>query len=127
MFQNVRHRIVRFTMQYNSRMTPTDRATRCVTPSRHRDVHKAGRSVWSAGDGRRLLTTLGDDRRAVAKLFLVQTSEVGEIKSSRGNCAYVRRYSNFVFCMINKLQLQGALSPRPETLDPLEARPRGRF
>jgi len=32
----------------------------------------------------RLLTTLGDDRRAVAKLFLVQTLE----KSSGGNYAY---------------------------------------
>ena len=27
----------------------------------------------------------------------------------------------FHFCLINILQLQGALSPRPETLDPVEA------
>jgi len=36
-----------------SSLTPTDRATRCVTPSRHRAAHKAGRWVWSTGDGRR--------------------------------------------------------------------------
>jgi len=41
----------------------------------------------------RLLTTLGDDRRAVARLFSVQRLK----KSSRGNYAYVWRYSNFVF------------------------------
>jgi len=34
-----------------------------------------------------------DDRRAGAKLFLVQRLE----KSSKGNYAYVWRYSNFVF------------------------------
>jgi len=30
----------------------------------------------------------------------------------------------FRICLINILQLQGALSPRTEALDPLEARPR---
>jgi len=49
-------------------LVPKERATRCVTPSRHRAVRKAGRWVWSTGDGRR--STVDDDRRAVAKLFL---------------------------------------------------------
>jgi len=40
-----------------------------------------------------LLTTLGDDEHAVAKLFLFQRLE----KSSRGNYAYFWRYSDFVF------------------------------
>jgi len=41
----------------------------------------------------RLLTTLGNNRCAITKLFLVQRSQ----KSSRGNYAYVWRYSNFIF------------------------------
>jgi len=38
---------------HKSWLTPTDRATRRVTPSRHRAVHKAGHWVWSTGNGRR--------------------------------------------------------------------------
>ena len=40
-----------------------------------------------------LLTTIGDDRRVVAKLFSVQRLE----KSSRENYVYFWIYSNFVF------------------------------
>jgi len=65
----------------------------------------------------RLLTTLGDDRRAIAKLILVQRF----VKSCGGNYAYVWRYLNFVFCLIDILQLQRVLSLRPEDLDPVEA------
>jgi len=52
-------------------LTPTDHETHCVTPSPYRAVHKAGynRQVMVVG---RVLTTLGDNRRAIAKLFLVQ-------------------------------------------------------
>jgi len=39
-------------LNYKSELTPTDRATRCVTPTR-RAVHKAGRGVFSTDDGRR--------------------------------------------------------------------------
>jgi len=52
-------------------LTPTDRMMHCVTPSRHCAVHRAGRSDRQVTVVGRLLTTLGDDRRAVAKLFLV--------------------------------------------------------
>jgi len=38
---------------YKSWLTPKNRATHCVTPSRHRAVHKAQRWVWSTCDGRR--------------------------------------------------------------------------
>jgi len=37
---SVRHTPV---LYHKSWLTPTERATRCVTPSRHRAVHKAGR------------------------------------------------------------------------------------
>jgi len=57
-------------------MTPADRATRCVTPVvivlRTKLDAECNRQATVVG---RLLTTLGDDRRAVtavAKLFLVQ-------------------------------------------------------
>jgi len=40
-------------ISHKSWLTPTDRATRCVTPSRHRVIHKAGCWVWSTSDGRR--------------------------------------------------------------------------
>jgi len=74
-------------------LTPMDHAMHCVL-SHHYAVHKAGRSVRLTGDGRwSMLTTLGDDQRAVAKLFLVQRLE----KSSRVNYTNVWRYSNFVF------------------------------
>jgi len=91
-------------------LTAADRATRCVTTSRRR-------AVRSTGDGRRSsveLTTLGNDRRAVAKLFLAQ--KLG--KSSRGNCAY------FGDIRISDLfdKYSAALSPRPEALDQVEAR-----
>jgi len=67
----------------------------------------------------RLLTTLGDDECAVAKLFLVQMLQ----KSCCENYTYVERYSNFFICLINILQLEETLSLRPEALDPVEAWP----
>ena len=54
----------------------------------------------------RLLTTLGDDRRAVTKLFLVQRLE----KSSRGIYAYFLEILKFRICLINILQLQRFVS-----------------
>jgi len=70
----------------------------------------------------RLLTTLGDERRAVAKLFSVQRLE----KSSRGNYAYGWRHSNFVFVWQTFSSFRG-LCPLDQKLwnvDPVEAWPR---
>ena len=67
----------------------------------------------------RLLTTLGDDRRAVAKLF---SSEIGEkLQRELRLCLEI---FEFLICLINILQLQGALSPRSEALAAVEAHPR---
>jgi len=65
-----------------------------VTTSHHRAVHKAGCSCdWQATVIGQMLTTLGNNRHAITKLFLAQ--RLG--KSSGGNSTYFWRYSNFIF------------------------------
>ena len=54
-----------------------------------------------------LLTTNGDDRHVVTKLFLVQ-------KLGKRKLRLFSEIFEFHICLINILQLQGALSPRPE-------------
>jgi len=69
-----------------SRLTTTDCTMHCITPSHHRAVHKAGRWVWSTGDGHQS-TTVDNIWRwsiAIVKLFLAQ--RLGE--SSRDNYTY---------------------------------------
>jgi len=66
---------------------------------------------------RSTVTTLGDDQRAIPKLFLVQRLE----NSPRINYPYFGDIFEFRICLINILQLQGALFPGPEALDPVEA------
>jgi len=85
---------------YKSWLTPKDRVTQRVARSfaSHPDVIVLCTKLDTECDRQttvlgRLLTTLGDDRRAVTKLFLVQRLE----KSSRGNYTYFWRYSNLVF------------------------------
>jgi len=75
-------------------LKPTYRTTRCITPvvivlCTKLDA-ECDRQATVVG---RLLTALGDTRRAIVKLFLVQRLA----KSSRWNYAYVWRYSNFLF------------------------------
>jgi len=72
-------------------LTPTDRATRCVTPSRHRAVHKAGRWVWSTGDGRRS-TVYNTWRRSTCRREIILSSEVGE-KLQRELCLWLEIFA----------------------------------
>jgi len=69
---------------YKTWLTPTDRATRCVTHSRHRAMHKAGRWVWSTGDGRRS-TVDNTWRRLTCRREIILSSAVGEKHASFGN------------------------------------------
>jgi len=78
---------------HKSWLTPVDRATRCVTSSRHRAAHKAGRWVWSTGDGRRS-TVDNTSRRSTCRREIILSWEVG--KSSRVAYAYFWRYSKFI-------------------------------
>ena len=66
----------------------------------------------------RLLTTLGDDRRAVAKLFLVQ--KLGGLQKNYAYFGDIR-----VSYLFDKYSLgSGGFVFRPEALDPGEVRPR---
>jgi len=103
-----------------SRLTPTDRATRCVTPSRHHAVHKAGRWVWSTGDGRRS-TVDNTWRRSTWRREIILGSEVGE--KSQTELRLLLETSEVRVCLKNILQRQGALYSRPEDLDPVGAWP----
>jgi len=96
---------------YKCWLTPTDRATRCFPPSRHRAVQKAGRWVWSTGDGHRSSVD-NTWQRSPRRREIILSLEVGE--SSTGNCAYFLEISDFCICLINILQLLGALSHRPK-------------
>jgi len=58
-------------------LTPTDRATHCVTPRCHRAAHKAGCWVWSTGNGRRS-TVDNTWRRSTCHREIILRSEVGE-------------------------------------------------
>jgi len=75
---------------------PTDGATRCVTLcSRHRAEFKAGRWVWSSGDGRR--STVDNTWRLSTyryEITIVQRLE----NSSRGNYAYVGSHRDGETC-----------------------------
>ena len=95
-------------------LTPTDRATRCITLSRHRAVHKAGRWVWSTCDDRRS-TVDNTWRRSTCRRKIILSSEVGE-KLQR----ILHLFDTGKFSPAS----EGALSPRLETLDPVETRPR---
>jgi len=68
----------------------------------------------------RLLATLGDDRRAVSKLFLVQRLE----ESSRGNYVYVCGHIRISYLFDKYFPAAGGFVPRVEALDPVEARRR---
>jgi len=92
---------------------------RCVTPCHHRSVHKAVLQVWSKGDSRQL-TIDNTWRWLTCSREIIVSSEVW--KSSWGNDAFLK-ILEFCSCLINILQLQGALSTRPEALDPVEAWP----
>ena len=84
-----------YSCNVKSWLTPTDRATRCVTAGRHGAVYKAGR--------------------------LLQRLE----KSSRGIYVRLRlEVFEFSICLISILQLHGALCPWSESLDPGRALPR---
>jgi len=66
----------------------------------------------------RLLTTLGDDQHAIVKLFLVQMLEKSsEVQMELHLCFEIFKFRT---CLINILQLQGVLSPRPEALGTVE-------
>jgi len=76
----------RMSFMHSALLTPTSfgwhqrtarRVALCVTPSRHRTVHKAGRWVWSTGDGRRS-TADNTWRRSTCRCELDLSSEVGE-------------------------------------------------
>jgi len=62
---------------YNSWLTPKDHATHSITPSRHRSVHKAGRWMWSTGDGRRS-TVDNTWRGSTCSREIILSLEVGE-------------------------------------------------
>jgi len=102
-------------------LTPTDRATRCVTPSRHRAVNKAGRWVWSTGDGRRS-TVDNTWRRSTCRRDIILSSKVWE-KLQRKLCLFLEILEFHI--LFNKHSpATGAVSHRPEALDPVEAWPR---
>jgi len=85
-------------------------ATRCVTPSRHRAVHKAGHWVWSTGDSRRS-TVDNTRRRSTCRREIIRSWEVGEkLQSELRLCLEIIK---FLICLIKILQHQEALSSRP--------------
>jgi len=88
-------------------LTPTDRATRCVTLSRYRTVHKAGCWVWSTGDGRRS-TVDNAWQRSTCRREIILSSEVGEML--QWELRLFLEIFEFCICSINILQLQEALS-----------------
>jgi len=107
--------------KYKSWLTPTDCAMCCVTPSYHQAVHKAGCWVWSTGDGRR--STVDNTWWSTCCREIILSSEVGE-KLQRELCLCLEIFEICIF--LNKYSphlLQATLSPRPEALDPVEARP----
>jgi len=83
-------------------LTPMDRATWCVTPSRHHAVHKAGRWVWSTSVGRQS-TVDNTWRRSTCHCEIILSSEVGE-KLLRELCLFLEIFE-FCICLINILQL----------------------
>jgi len=100
--------------------TSMDRAMHCITPSHHRAVHKAGRWVWSTGDGCRL-TVDNTWQWQTHHHKRILNLEVGE-KLHRELRLFLEIFE-FCICLINILQLQGSFSPKPEALDPVEAKP----
>ena len=96
--------IIRRRRVIKSWLTPRDRATRCVTPSRHRAVHKVGRWVWSTSDGRRS-TVDNTWRRSTCRRVIMLSSEVAE-KLQRELCSCLEIFE-FRTCFINIFQFQG--------------------
>ena len=94
-------------------LTPTDRARCCVTPSRHRVVHKAGRWVWSTGDSRRS-TVDNTWRRSTCCRETILSSEVGE-KLHREFRLFLDIFE-FCICLINIPSFREELSPIPGAL-----------
>jgi len=100
-------------------LTPKDRTVHCVTPSRHRAVHKVGRWMWLTCNSRQS-TVDNNWRRSMCRHEIILSSQVGE-KLQRELCLFLIFKCHIRF--INILQIQRGLSPKPEALDPAKAWP----
>jgi len=112
---------ISLTFSKQSWLTPTDRATHCITLSCHHAVHKAGRCMWSTADGRRV-TIDNTWQWLTCRCEIILSSEVGQ-KLQKVLHLFLEIFK-FWICLIKILQPQTALSTRPEAFDPVEARPR---
>jgi len=99
-------------------LSSTDHAMHCITPSHHCAVHKAGHCVLSTSDSHQS-TVDNTWQWSTCRRKIIPSSEVGKKlqRELRLSCRYLKHVH--CICSINTLQLKGALSPRPEALDPL--------
>jgi len=104
---------------YKSWLTPMDSVMCCSYHTQSSSL-SMWLSVWRTGDGRR--STVDKTRwQSACHRKIILSSEVGE-KLQRELRLCLEIFKLYI-CLINILQLQGALSQRPEALDPMEAWP----